>query len=138
MHVDSQNLRVIPYKDSDHPEVAQFYLGNGWKVPPAAEILPDLGFLVIDESTGQKLAVGFLYETNSVLYLLEWTATNPAAPLKIRAKAFKLLVRTIQGLVKLKKPDGQIIQFTPNESIVRAYKRLGFVDTERATLLHWK
>lgn len=138
MHMDSKGLRVKPYTKDLYKEVAAFYTGHGWTDAPVEACLPDLGFVVEDESTKKLLAVGFLYETNSIMYVLEWTATNPKAPLKQRAKAFKLLVRTIMALVKKAKPDGQIIQFTPNESIVRSYRALGFTATERATLLHWK
>jgi len=134
--MDSKSLRVVPYQDSDYEDVAAFYSGHGWDHPPAKASLPKTGVLVVDE-TGAKLAIGFLYETDSIMFVLEWTATNPLAPLKLRAKAFKLVIRAIQALVKAKKPDGQIIQFTPNDSIIRSYKRLGFVETERATLLHW-
>lgn len=136
MHVDSKGLRVFPYTKEHYGEIAKFYTLNGWKEAPVEACLPDLGFIV-RENGGPILAVGFLYETNSIMYVLEWTATNPEAPLKPRAKAFKLLIKTIMALVKRAKPNGQIVQFTPSEAIVRTYKRLGFTATERATLLHW-
>jgi hypothetical protein len=135
--MDSKGIRIIPYQDSFHEEVSQFYAGHGWKDPPAKSILPDLGFVAVDENGG-KLAVGFLYESNSNVFFLEWTATNPKARLRTRAVAFKLLVKTIMILAKKQKPGAVIMQYTPNEAIIRAYKKLGFIETERATLLVWK
>jgi hypothetical protein len=134
--MDREGIEIIPYTNEMYDEVSAFYSGHGWSHPPVKEILPDLGFVAVRGE--EKLAAGFLYESNSNMYFLEWTATNPRASLKIRARAFKLLIRTIMALVKRQKPMGQIMQFTPNEAIIRAYKKLGFVDTERATLLHWK
>jgi hypothetical protein len=129
-------IKIVPYKDSDYVDVSRFYLENGWPEAPRKEILPTTGFVAIGTG-GQKLAVGFLYESNSNVYFLEWTATNPKAALRRRALAFKLLVKTVMGIVKKAKPLGQIMQFTPNEAIIRTYKKLGFKETERATLLIW-
>lgn len=136
--MDFKGLRVVPYKDSDFEEVSKFYSGHGWKVPPGREILPNIGFVAEDASSGEKLAVGFLYTSNSNMFFLEWTATNPASTLRRRALAFKLVVKTAMALAKKEKPGAVIMQYTPNDSIIRAYKKLGFQETERATLLVWK
>lgn len=136
--MDRKGIKIVPYKKEDHKEIVHFYSDRGWKQPPDESILPDLGFIAVDENTQEKLAVGFLYESNSQVYFLEWTATNPSASLRRRAVAFKLLVKTVMALCKKDKPGAVIMQYTPNESIIRAYKKLGFVETERATLLVWR
>lgn len=136
--MDFKGLRVIPYQDSHFEEISAFYAGHGWPVPPQREILPDIGFVAENAETGEKLAVGFLYTSNSNVFFLEWTATNPGARLRERARAFKLVVKTAMALAKKDKPGAVIMQYTPNEAIIRAYKKLGFQETERATLLVWK
>ncbi len=136
MHMDHKGLKIVRYEKRYYEEISKFYTGHGWKVAPKENILPSIGFVVINDE-GLKLAVGFLYESNSPIYFLEWTATNPLAPLRARAKALRLLIKTVQGLVKKTRSDAQVMQYTPNEAIIRFYKKLGFVPTETATLLHW-
>jgi hypothetical protein len=136
--MDFKGLRVRPYQDKDFEQISKFYSGHGWPVPPQREILPDIGFIAESIETGEALAVGFLYTSNSNVFFLEWTATNPESSLRQRARAFKLVVKTAMALSKRDKPGAVIMQYTPNEAIIRAYKKLGFQETERATLLVWK
>jgi hypothetical protein len=136
MHVDRKRIRVIRYQKEHYEEIKDFYTGHGWKQSPREIALPDMGFIVEDED-GLKLAVGFVYTSNSIINWLEWTATNPKAPLRIRHSALKLLVKTVQGVVKLRDPNGEILQATPVPAIIRFYLKLGFQVTENATLLHW-
>lgn len=128
-------IEIVRYKDEDFEEISRFFTGNGWKEAPHPEVLSDTGFVAVRGT--EKLAVGFMYKTNSNVFILEWTATNPAASLKDRTKAFKLLVRSVMKIAKELKPKAHVFQFTPVESIVRTYKRLGFTDAEKATILHW-
>ena len=136
MHMVKSSIKVVPFTESMYEEVAKWYTSHGWEMAPVLEMLPDVGFVAVDEA-GNKHAVGFLYSTNSNMYLLEWTATNPASGLKTRAKALKSIVKRVQQLTKLEKPLARVIQLTPNESIIRTYERLGFKKTEQGTMLLW-
>ena len=130
------SIKVIPFVASMYEEISKWFTVHGWETAPVLEMLPDTGFVAVDMS-GNKHAVGFLYYTNSNVFLLEWTATNPASGLKTRAKALKLIIKKVQELAKLEKPLARVIQMTPNESIIRTYERLGFKKTDKATMLLW-
>lgn len=130
-------LRIIPYESAFYGEISEYYVGHGWPVAPPEEMLPETGYVVLGEY-GEKLAVGFVYASNSNVYFLEWTATNPKAPLKKRVQAFKLMISAIQSICKMAKPQARIMQFTPNQAIIRMYEKMGFKATEEATLLLWQ
>jgi hypothetical protein len=136
MHMGNEQLKIVPYESSHYEEISTYYVGHGWPAAPAEDMLPDTGYVVL--CGDEKLAVGFVYASNSNVYFLEWTATNPKAPLKKRVLAFKLMIRAIQEICKMAKPRARIMQFTPNRAIIRMYEKMGFVATEDATLLLWQ
>jgi len=130
-------VTIRPYTLYDHKRIRHFYTERGWPDAPTPETLPKTGLVAEDSESGQILAVGFIYTTDSCIYLLEWTATNPHAPLKIRRQGLRLVLETAKEVVKGRNPNGQIIQMMPNEKLVEFYKKQGFKHTETAHIVHW-
>jgi len=130
-------VKIRPYTLHDHKVIEPFFTERGWPEAPSEEVLPKTGLVAEDSDNGQILAVGFVYTTDSCVFLLEWTATNPEAPLKIRREGLRMVLETAKEVVKGRNPNGQIIQMMPNEKLVEFYKKQGFNHTETAHIVHW-
>lgn len=103
-------------------------------MPPVDQILPRTGFIAISNS-GKKLAVAWIYLTNSSMAFIEWTATNPDEPMSgMRAlnKIFTHVKETSKNSVKV------LMQFVANKKLESwLTKHQAFKKTEEATLMVW-
>lgn len=130
MHKDGHYIRLI--NKEDYEEIAPWFHGHGWQQEPRWEYLPSTGYVC--EYKGQMQAVGWLYLTNSLMGVLEYTATNPQAPTIQRVKSLKFLVNFIKGQA-MDLGVRSIIQFIGPDSLAKYYqKHLGFILTDKATL----
>lgn len=110
------NPRAFSLLDLD--EMNRWYERRG-EAPIPASMLPRLGLIV------PGVAVGFLYQTDSSVALVEGLVTNPDAKLCDRAKALQII---LEELVESARVFGfkQVIGFGASRGPVRLTLRQGF------------
>lgn len=130
-------MSIRVFTPEDYPELATWFHARQWQRAPQLNHLPRTGWVA--EKNGEKLAAAWLYITNSDMALLEWSVTNPFLDPVLCLRALADIVSHIkQQAALLQPPVDAIIQFIPNEKLVRFYeKRLGFKFTEKASLMVW-
>lgn len=106
-------MLIRPIETEDMLEVSEWFSRRKWPMPPVDQILPRTGFIAISNS-GKKLAVAWIYLTNSSMAFIEWTATNPDEPMSgMRAlnKIFTHVKETSKNSVKV------LMQFVANKKL---------------------
>lgn len=102
---------------------------NGWPVV-APLMLPPTGFIV------PGMCVGYLYETNSGVALLEWIVGTKNADKAQRSLAIDILIKTM--IVSAKERGFKaLFTSTKNKSLINRYEKQGFLktDTESTNLV---
>ena len=125
---------IRPITHEDMVEVSDWFSRRKWPMPPVEAILPKTGFLAISDN-GTKLAVAWLYLTNSSLAFLEWTATNPDEPMQ----GMRALNRLFQHVKDISLPNVKaIMHLSGNPKMIKwLEKRQAFKNTEDAKIMIW-
>src|SRR6185312_16009240 len=82
---------------SDYKDVVQWWHAQKRAIL-APELLPTLGFVV--EHEGQKIAMSWLYCSDSAVGFVGWTTINPDAPKRVVPKAVKALEEAVAFAAK--------------------------------------
>ena len=114
----------------DYADAAKWWIAHGWPVIPS-DHLSSLGVMATEGKT--KLAVGWLYVTNSAFGWFEFLVANPEVGLKIRVKAIECV---IEGIVALGAEHDIKTMFTSvatkQKGLVRLYRKNGWIITDQA------
>lgn len=102
---------------------------NGWYTARGqpqvfGDALPAYGLVV------RGVAVGFLYSTDSTIAFADGYVTNPAAPLRERALALRLITRAILSEAK-RRGYRTVLGICASPGLGRLVRRLGFRDARR-------
>jgi len=111
--------------DQDYAEIAKWWKDQGRAIL-SWELLPVLGFIA--EENEKKIAVIWLYCSDSVVGFVGWTTVNPAVSKRLAAKALKLLqeaVRQSAHAAKLK----MLFQFSGGGGFSRMLVKSGWKKT---------
>lgn len=112
---------VREYRPEDYAEIVAWHEARGLSAPPV-EALPQLGCI----SPG--VAAGFLYQTDSIIAVLDVYISNPAAPPEVRDTALDII--TLKLLNKARHLGFKYVKCeTKLTSIGARASRLGFADT---------
>lgn len=114
------SVRLI--EEEDFVEVSAWFADSHWKTPPMGNNLPESGYIA--EEGGRKLAVAWLYVTNSGVALVDWVKTNPEVGGR-GVFAVKKLMGHIEAIAE--NQINSIIYVTPNDRLAGFLKsRCGF------------
>ena len=112
---------------TDYGDLKRWWRTWSWPAVPE-ELLPGVGLIV--ESKTQKLAMGFLYSTDSDFAWIEWITGNPDADKFQRREALDIL---IDELSERAKADGFTTVFTTmkHPGLIERALLHGFVVTDK-------
>ena len=129
-------MTVRQIVESDMPMLQSWFTRHGWEQAPLWENMPK-GFGYLCEADGVPAACGFLYLTvNSPLCFWEWTATNPDVGMVKRLRALEFLWKYIERCIRDNRRTMNVFTFLGPDNLIKFYQqRLGWVPTERATLM---
>ena len=117
--------------EADYSMLAAWWKAHGWPALPVA-ILPRLGIVV--EHCGVPICAGFLYMDNSVgVSMLEWTTTNPDAPLKAIPTAIRVLTDFMAERAQ-EMNYGLMLTTCRQPALARIYEKNGFERTDEAVI----
>lgn len=119
------NVRLF-HVEHDLEEVNGWWKHYGWETLPPTW-MPKISAIVSSEK--EKLAVGWLYMTDSPIAILEWLVANPAGDPELRSQAVD---RVIAHLSSQAKEAGAkaVMSFTKNASLLERYRKHDFVVTD--------
>lgn len=112
--------------EEDYSMLEKWWAAWGW---PAVnkDILPDNGTGgIMIEHDGKPIVAGFIYWSNSGLCWLDWVVGDPDGSKRIRPLAIKLLIETVEVMVK---DAGKkcIMSISRSNSLLKIHKKLGWV-----------
>jgi hypothetical protein len=91
-------MKTRRFERSDYIKIIPWWTFRQ-KAVVASEYLPETGILV-ESDLGEPLAASWLYVTNSNAALIDWTMTNPDAPIRERSKAVKVAISALESLAR--------------------------------------
>lgn len=123
-------MKTRAYTRLDRPTLEEWWQGYDWP-SPREDHLPKRGLVAFDPETNERLAAGFLYETDSAFCWMEWIVGNPTADKFKRREAIDILITDI---VRLGKELGFKSVFTSlaNPRLKEAYIKAGFIETDKS------
>jgi hypothetical protein len=122
-------MKVERYDPERHRQWLRAWLDWHDERPVAPELLPPTGFVV------PELAMGFLYETDAKVALIEVLISNPLASREARGQALDVVVETIIEEARTR-GFARLLGYTALPAVVSRAERHGFsVGAERYTLV---
>jgi hypothetical protein len=123
------NLRTVSGEDYDNV-LLKWWKNWGWEAPPK-DFLPETGLIV---SKGNiDICAGFLYLTNSKVGLTEFVVSNKEYRDSDRGKALDFLLDCILELAD-KNGCKYAHVILKNKSLLRRYKRAGYIESDKNVL----
>lgn len=125
-YTNKARIRIRIYEpEKDYQMVSAWWEGHGW---PAVipELLPPLGAVAYDESTGECVAASWVYWTiGSTMALMEWTVSNPSATFR---SVMSGLFHVQKFLEEQSELQGYGLMFTTchQKSLVRLWEKFGY------------
>lgn len=115
--------------EEDYSMLEKWWAAWGWPAV-SKDILPDNGTGgIMIEHDGKPIVAGFIYWSNSGLCWLDWVVGDPDGSKRIRPLAIKLLIETVEVMVK---DAGKkcIMSISRSNSLLKIHKKLGWVVDE--------
>lgn len=123
------NLRAVSGEDYDNV-LLKWWKNWGWEAPPK-DFLPETGLIV---SKGNiDICAGFLYLTNSKVGLTEFVVSNKEYRDSDRGEALDFLLDCILELAD-KNGCKYAHVILKNKSLLRRYKRAGYIESDKNVL----
>lgn len=123
------NLRAVSEEDYDNV-LLKWWKIWGWEAPPK-DFLPETGLIV---SKGNiDICAGFLYLTNSKVGLTEFVVSNKEYRDSDRGEALDFLLDCILELAD-KNGCKYAHVILKNKSLLRRYKRAGYIESDKNVL----
>ena len=122
-------VREIDLK-ADYETISGWWDKWSWPIVPQA-ILPDEGIMVESDS-GEPVATGFLYLTNSKVAIAEWIVASPEIERSERAKALDLLIDNLCLLAEVHSKT-HVFSFFEGKSLsglIKRFKEHGFAEAD--------
>lgn len=121
--MSEKKIEIRPFRFSeDYPEVCEWWRARAWKAPARSKLSP-FGAMAVEGDT--RLAVAWLYVTGSGWGLLEYTVTNPEAPVLSRGRAVRLIVERLSEVAEEAGVE-DLVTFTESKGLQRLLQKCGF------------
>lgn len=111
--------------EEDYAHIAKWWKAQGRAIL-AWELLPTLGFMA--EENDKKIAVCWLYCSDSSVGFVGWTTVNPSVSKKLTAKALKLLQEAVRQSAAVTKTK-MLFQFSGGGGFSRLLVKSGWRKT---------
>jgi hypothetical protein len=121
-------IRTELYNEDKHYDtLAVWWKAHGWE-PVAASFLPKRGVVVYNNDT--PITAGFLFQTDSPMWLMEWVVGNPNVDKDLRAEGLDVLISSIITYSKLLGSE-MIYTMTSHKRLQDRYISNGFIETDK-------
>lgn len=113
--------------EKDYDEVSSWWTKQKWPVIPS-EFLSPTGFIAIDGD--DKVAVTWVYRTDSPIYIMEWLVGNPDVSHEKRKQGIEGVINTSSIYAK-ESGASQLFTMIRNDRLSEKLKDLDFKETDK-------
>lgn len=120
-------MEVVEFRYTHHDALGKIWAQYDWEAP-SMEVLPKKGFVVF--CMGKIVGAAFIYLSCSGMAFLDWVVVDMFVSPLIRGKAVYKAVIACKDYAQ-KEGKKVLYTVTANESLLKSYKKMGFMNMEQ-------